>query len=169
MTMTSERTSQLVAPIPAGFGTVTPSMVVDGAADAIAFYAKAFGAVEIDRASSPDGKIMHATIRIGNSNIMLNDEFPDWQVFGPKKFGGSAQSIHLYVEDADALFAQAVAAGAEVRMPMSDAFWGDRYGQLADPFGHVWSIATRTRDVTEAEIAEAMSQMQDGCGAQSAE
>src|SRR6187402_2853065 len=120
MTMTSERTTQSVAPIPAGFATVTPSMVVHDAASAIAFYIKAFGAVEIDRAPSPDGKIMHATIRIGSSNIMLNDEFPDWQIFGPKKFGGSAQSIHLYVEDADALFAQAVAAGAEVRMPMSD-------------------------------------------------
>lgn len=169
MTMTGERVAAEVAPIPAGFASVTPSMVVAGASDAIEFYKQAFGAVEIDRAPSPDGKIMHATIRIGNSNIMVNDEFEDWQVFGPKKFGGSAVTIHLYVEDADATFAQAVAAGATVTMPISDAFWGDRYGQVQDPFGHNWSIATHLRDVTEAELAAALSSMQDGCGPGAAE
>ena len=169
MTMTHERVAAAVAPIPAGFASVTPSIVVEGASEAIEFYKQAFGAVELDRVPSPDGKIMHATIRIGSSNIMLNDEFEDWQVFGPHKFGGTAVTIHLYVEDADATFAQAVAAGATVTMPVSDAFWGDRYGQVKDPFGHNWSIATHVRDVTEADIAAAMQQMQDGCGPNTAE
>jgi PhnB protein len=165
MTMTSEPVTQTVPGIPEGFATVTPSMVIEGAAEAIEFYAKAFGAKEIDRASTPDGKIMHATIQIGNSRLMINDAFPDWQVFGPKKIGGTPVTVHLYVEDADAVFDQAVAAGATVMMPMNDAFWGDRYGHVVDPFGHSWSIATHKRDATEAEIESALRQMQDGCPA----
>ncbi|MCC7368374.1 MAG: VOC family protein [Chloroflexi bacterium] len=162
---------QAVAPIPAGFSTITPSLVVDDAPAAIAFYERAFGAVEIDRAPGTDGKIMHATIQIGDSRLMLNDEFPDWQIFGPKKFGGSPQSIHLYVADADAMWERAVAAGATPRMPVADTFWGDRYGQLVDPYGHVWSIATHQRDVTDEEIQQAMQAMaeQGGCGAPATE
>ena len=169
MTITTEPVTQTVPAIPAGYHSVTPSLVVDGAAAAIEFYAKAFGAFEIERAPSPDGRIMHATIQIGNSRLMINDEFPDWQVFGPKKFGGSPVTVHLYVEDADAVFAQAVAAGATPTMPMSEAFWGDRYGQVVDPYGHHWSLATHVRDVTEGDIAAALQEMQGGCGPQAAE
>jgi PhnB protein len=152
-----------VQPIPEGFTAVTPSLVVEGASDAIAFYQRAFGAVELDRAVGPDGeKIMHATIQIGGANIMVNDAFPDWGVFGPSKFGGSAVSLHLYVPDADATFDQAVAAGATATMPMSDAFWGDRYGQLKDPFGHVWSIATHKQAVSEEALKKAVESM-EGC------
>ncbi len=152
-----------VQPIPEGFTAVTPSLVVEGASDAIAFYQRAFGAVELDRAVGPDGeKIMHATIRIGDANIMVNDEFPEWGVFGPGKYGGSAVSLHLYVADADASFAQAVEAGATATMPMSDTFWGDRYGQLKDPFGHVWSVATHKQDVSAEALKQAVETM-EGC------
>jgi uncharacterized glyoxalase superfamily protein PhnB len=165
MTMTANQPTT-VQPIPAGFHTITPSLIVAGAADAIDFYKRAFGAEEIDRAPSPDGsKIMHATIKIGDSRLMLADEFPEWGCKGPGSFGGTPATMHLYVEDADAIFSQAVEAGATVTMPINDAFWGDRYGQIVDPFGHAWSIATHKRDVTEEEMAQAMASMGDGCGA----
>jgi PhnB protein len=139
------------SPVPEGFHTVTPHLVVDGASDAIEFYTKAFGAQEIARFGGPRGKLMYASIRIGDSPVMLTDEFPQRGERGPAS-GGSPVTIHLFVPDADAVFAQAVAAGAKVIMPLEDTFWGDRYGKLEDPFGHIWSIATRIRDMTHEEI-----------------
>ena len=129
-----------VEPVPHDMHTVTPHLVCDGAADAIEFYKKAFNAVETARMRTPDGKIMHASVRIGDSTVMLVDEFPDYGSVGPKKLNGSAVTIHLYVPDVDRVFAQAVAAGATVRMPLENQFWGDRYGQVVDPFGHNLSL-----------------------------
>lgn len=123
-----------VKPIPDGMRTVTPHLVCAGAADAIAFYKKAFNAEEVGRLEGPQGKLMHAQIRIGDSAVMLVDEFPDWGSFGPKSLKGSPVTIHLYVEDVDAAFKRAVDAGATVKMPLADMFWGDRYGVLEDPF-----------------------------------
>ncbi|WP_343586326.1 VOC family protein [Herbaspirillum sp.] len=154
--------SSKVKPIPEGMHTVTPHLVCAGAADAIEFYKKAFGAVERGRLPGPDGRLMHAQISIGDSYLMLVDEMPECQSVGPKALGGSPISIHLYVEDADAVFAQAVAAGAEVVMPLADMFWGDRYGLVTDPFGHKWSIATHMRDLTSDEIREGASAMMAG-------
>lgn len=144
-----------VKPVPDGMHTVTPYLVCAGASDAIAFYQKAFGATEQMRLPGPDGRLLHAALRIGDSVIMLNDEFPEMGAFGPKSRGGASVTIHLFVDDADASFARAVAAGATVKMPLNDMFWGDRYGLIEDPFGHSWSIATRLRDLTHAEIQEA--------------
>ena len=145
--------------IPDGMHSITPHLICAGAADAIEFYKKAFGAVEVTRLPGPEGKLMHASIRIGDSTIMLNDEFPDWGAFGPKALKGSAVTIHLYVDDVDAVFARAVAAGAKVTMPVADMFWGDRYGIVEDPFGHHWSVATHLRDMTPAEIQKSMPKM----------
>ena len=152
-----------VKPIPEGMHSITPHLVCDGAAEAIEFYKKAFGAVETARMPGPGGKLMHAAVRIGDSNVMLVDEFPDFQSFGPNKLGGSSVTIHLYVPDVDATFAQAVAAGASVRLPVTDMFWGDRYGQIIDPFGHVWSIATHTQDMTPEQMMAAMQNNPPGC------
>ena len=151
-----------VKPIPADMHTLTPHLVCAGAAEAIEFYKAAFGAVETSRLPGPQGKLMHAAVRIGDSTLMLVDEMPDWGVFGPKSLQGSPVTIHLYVEDADATVAQAVACGARVTMPLADMFWGDRYAQLEDPFGHRWSVATHVRDLTPAEIQAAMQQMAAG-------
>ena len=148
-----------VKPIPEGMHSVTPFLVCAGAAEAIEFYKKAFGAVEVSRLPGPDGKLMHAIIRVEGSAIMLNDENAQWGSLGPKALKGTPVSIHLYVADADAFTAKAVAAGAKVTMPVADMFWGDRYGQIEDPFGHKWSVATHVRDLTPAEIAEAMKAM----------
>lgn len=144
-----------VKPIPDGMRTVTPHLICDGATDAIEFYKKAFNAVELGRVPGPQGKLLHAMIRIGDSTVMLVDEFPDWGSIGPKSLKGSPVTIHLYTQDVDALFKQAVAAGAKVAMPVEDMFWGDRYGKLEDPFGHHWSIATHVRDVKPEELKEA--------------
>jgi uncharacterized glyoxalase superfamily protein PhnB len=141
-----------VKPIPDGYQTLTPHIVVSDAAKAIDFYKKAFGAEEIARAGGPGGKIMHAVVRIGNSLLMLNDEFPDMGAKSPKAFGGTAVTLHVYVEDADKIWQRAVAAGATVHMPIADMFWGDRYGVVVDPFGHHWSIATHKEDVPEQEM-----------------
>lgn len=149
-----------VKAIPEGMHSVTPHLVCAGAADAIGFYKQAFGAVELARMAGPDGKLMHAEIRIGNSVLMLADEFPEWGSIGPKTLKGSPVVIHLYVEDADAIYTQATAAGATVIMPLQDMFWGDRYGQVEDPFGHRWSIATHVRDVSPEEMQKAA---QAGC------
>ncbi|MDP3841692.1 MAG: VOC family protein [Oxalobacteraceae bacterium] len=149
-----------VKPIPDGMRTVTPHLVCAGAADAIAFYKKAFNAEEVGRLEGPQGKLMHAQIRIGDSAVMLVDEFPNWGSFGPKSLKGSPVTIHLYVEDVDAAFKRAVDAGATVKMALADMFWGDRYGLLEDPFGHYWSIATHVRDVSPDEMQQAM---QKGC------
>lgn len=145
--------------IPQGMHTVTPHLICAGAAEAIEFYKQAFGAVELSRMLSPEGKVMHASIRIGDSVIMLNDETPQWESYGPKHLKGSPVTIHLYVEDADAVFAQAVKAGAKATMPPEDMFWGDRYGKVEDPFGHQWSIGTHVRDVAPEEMQKAMEQM----------
>ena len=127
-----------------------------GAADAIEFYKKAFGAVEVARLPGPDGKLMHAMVRIGDSAIMLVDENPQYGMLGPKALKGSSVTIHLYVGDADECVARAVKAGARVTMPLDDMFWGDRYGKLEDPFGHHWSVATHVRDVSREEMQKAM-------------
>ena len=129
-----------VKPIPDGMHAVTPMLVCVGAADAIAFYKKAFGAVEISRLPGPQEKIMYAAIRIGDSVVMLTDEFPDFGSFGPKALKGSSVVIHLYVDNADEFAARAVAAGAKMTMPVADMFWGDRYGQLKDLFGVTWAL-----------------------------
>ena len=146
----------MVKKIPDGFHSLTPHLTVAGASDAIEFYKKAFGATELARMPGPDGKrIMHAMLRIGDTPLMLNDEFPEMGGHGPSKFGGTAVTIHLYVEDCDAVYNRAVAAGAKGIMPPQDMFWGDRYGRLTDPFGHNWSIATHQKDMTPAEMQEA--------------
>jgi PhnB protein len=146
-------------PIPDGMHSITPHLVCDGAADAIEFYKTAFGAVEMMRLPGQGGKIMHACVRIGDSQLFLVDEMPDWKVYGPKSLKGSSVTIHLQVEDADKVFAQAVNAGCKVTRPIDDAFWGDRYGQLEDPFGHLWSVATHKFDLTPEEIQDAMKKM----------
>ena len=142
--------------IPKNFRTITPHLTIEGASDAIKFYKKAFGAKELGRMKAVDGKrLMHAMIMIGNSVVMLNDDFPEWGSKGPKALGGSPVSIHIYVDDVDKLFKKALKAGATVAMPLADMFWGDRYGILLDPFGHRWSIATHKKDLTPAQMAKA--------------
>lgn len=149
-----------VKPIPDGMNTVTPHLVCKDAAKAIEFYKKAFGAEERFRLDTPDKKkILHASLSIGGSAIMLADEFPDWGSVGPETLKGTPVVIHLYVEDADSVFDQAVRAGATVTMPLQDMFWGDRYGQLRDPFGHSWSVATHVRDVSIEEMEQAAKAM----------
>lgn len=143
-------------PVPDGMRTVTPHLTCAGASDAIDFYQRAFAAVEVARMPGPGGKLMHAMIRIGDSAIMLVDEFPDYGSFGPKSLKGSPVTIHLYVEDVDAFVRRAVDAGAKITMPIADMFWGDRYCRLEDPFGHQWSVATHIRDMTLEEMQEAM-------------
>jgi uncharacterized glyoxalase superfamily protein PhnB len=141
--------------------SVTPHLVCAGAADALEFYKRAFNAVEMSRLPGPGGKLMHAMIRIGDSPVMLVDEFPDWGSFGPKSLKGSSVTIHLQVEDADAVVKQAVTAGAKITLPLEEMFWGDHYCQLEDPFGHRWSVATHVRDVSPEEMQQAMQKM---CG-----
>lgn len=147
-----------VQPIPQGMHTVTPHLICERAAEAIDFYRKAFGAQELSRLEGDSGKIMHAALRIGDSVIMLTEEFPEWNSYGPLARHGTSVTIHLYVEDADAAFAQALSAGVEVVMPLADMFWGDRYGVVEDPFGHRWSIATHQRDLGPDEIRAAMAE-----------
>lgn len=154
-------TTSNVKPVPDGMHTVTPHLVCAGAGDAIEFYKKAFNAVELGRVPGPQGKLLHALIRIGDSAVMLVDEFPNHNSFGPKSLKGSPVTIHLYVQDVEAVFKQAVAAGAKITMPVADMFWGDRYGLLEDPFGHHWSIATHVRDVKPEELQAAA---QKACG-----
>jgi len=149
---------QDVRPIPEGFRSVTPHLVCNGAGAAIDFYKQAFGAVEVGRLPLPDGRLGHAEIRIGDSRIMLADDFPEYGSVGPQALKGTPVYIHLYVEDADALWAQALAAGAKPVMPLADMFWGDRYGQVEDPFGHRWSIATHKQDLTMEQMQAAMQQ-----------
>lgn len=155
-TISSETESAVrVNPVREGAHTVTPHLICGGAADAIEFYKKAFNAVEMIRLPGPDGQIMHACIRIGDSAVMLVDESPKWGALGPKTLNGSPVTIHLSVEDVDTVVERAVAAGATVTMPVQDMFWGDRYGVLQDPFGHNWSVATHIRDLTPEEIQQA--------------
>ncbi|MFO1350340.1 MAG: VOC family protein [Gammaproteobacteria bacterium] len=152
-----------VQSIPCGYHTATPYLIVQNATAAIEFYKQAFGASEKMRLTSPNGKVMHAEITIGDSPIMLADEVPEMGYRNPKALGGSAVSLHLYVEDVDTRFQQAAAAGAKVLRPAQDQFYGDRMGVLEDPFGHVWSIATHVEDVPQEEInrrAEALFKQQ---------
>lgn len=141
-----------VQPIPQGYHTATPYLFVNGAAKAIEFYKRAFGATELFRMTQPDGKVGHAEIKIGDSPIMLADEFPEMGARSPQALGGSPVMIYLYVEDVDAVFTQAVAAGAKVTRPVKDQFYGDRSGGVTDPFGHLWYIATHKEDVSSEEM-----------------
>jgi uncharacterized glyoxalase superfamily protein PhnB len=145
-----------------GVSPVSPHLVIAGAADAIEFYEKAFGATELMKLAGPDGKLMHACLLINGSTVMLVDENPQWKMLGPKALGATPVTIHLMVDDADKVADQAVAAGAKVVMPVADAFWGDRYGIVEDPFGHHWSIATTIRSMSEAEIKEAAAKAMCG-------
>jgi PhnB protein len=147
--------STAVKPVPDGMHTVTPHLVCDGAAAAIQFYIDAFDAVEVRRIPGFDGRLMHAMIKIGDSPVMLTDEFREWGGTGPKTLGGTPVTIHLQVPNADAVYERALRAGAEIKMPIADMFWGDRYGQVIDPFGHSWSIATRIKDMTPEELEAA--------------
>jgi uncharacterized glyoxalase superfamily protein PhnB len=145
--------STAVKPIPAGFHTLTPHLIVKGASKAIDFYKKAFGAEELGRLTAPDGKsILHADLKIGDSHVFLADEFPQMDCRGPASIGGTPVTVHMYVEDVDAAFGKAVAAGGKVKLPLADMFWGDRYGVLNDPFGHSWSLATHKKDLTPEQI-----------------
>lgn len=149
----------MVEPIPKGMHTVTPHIVVRNAANAIEFYKQAFGAKELHRMYMPDGKtIMHAAIRIGDSVIMMADEFPDMGTRSPQAIGGTPVSFYIYVRDVDRFFDRAVKAGATVRMPVMDAFWGDRNGVLEDPYGHSWSIATRKKNLSPKQMKQAQEE-----------
>ena len=141
-------------PIPEGYHTASPYLAVDDAARAIEYYTKAFGAKEIVRMDAPGGKIGHAELEVGDSRIMLSDPFPQASTRPPKELGGTSASVFMYVEDVDAVVKQAVDAGATVTMEVANQFWGDRFGTITDPFGHVWSIATHVEDVPPEEIAE---------------
>lgn len=153
-----------VNPIPPGFHTLTPHIVVNDTRKAAEFYKKAFGAEVLGIAEMPDGTVMHAAIKIGDSIMMLNDEFPNFGVLSPTSTKcDTSVTLHLYVDDADKLYASAVAAGAAPTMPLMDQFWGDRYGKVKDPFGHTWAIATRIKNMTHEEMKvaqdEAMAKM----------
>jgi PhnB protein len=141
-------------PIPDGFHTVTAALTVKDAAKAIDFYKKALGAQEIMRMPSPDGKITHAELKIGDSIIFLADEFPNMGSKSPQTLGGTTGSLYLYVQDVDSAVEQAISAGAKATMPVTDMFWGDRFGQFVDPFGHTWGISTHTQDLTAEEMEE---------------
>ena len=149
-----------VQPVPKGYHTVTPYLIIDGAAKAIDFYKKAFGATEIMRMPGPNGRIGHAEIKIGDSPIMMADEHPEMGYRSPNSTGNTPVSILLYVEDADKIFNAAIAAGAKSLKPMADQFYGDRMGTLQDPFGHVWSIGTHVEDVSSEEMKRRMSELQ---------
>lgn len=151
-----------VQPVPAGMAGVFPHLVCAGAADAIAFYRRAFGAEEMMRLPGPNGRLIHASVRIAGTMVMLVDEMPEHGVFGPKALKGSPVTLHRFVPDVDAAIARAVEAGATVVMPAADQFWGDRYGIVEDPFGHRWSLATHLRDLTPEQIVQALQSMAPG-------
>lgn len=146
------KSKKKVAAVPRGFHALTPYLVVRDAPKAIEFYKQAFGAKVRGVHCTPDGKVMNADLQIGDSILLLNDEFPGMKCTSPQALGGTTSTIHIYAKDVDSLFARAVAAGASVVMPVSDQFWGDRYGQLLDPFGHSWSLATHKEDLSAKEI-----------------
>jgi PhnB protein len=152
-----------VKPIPEGYHSLTPYLAVEDAARAIDFYKEAFGAEETIRMPGPDGKIAHAELQLGDSKLMLSDPFPHSDVQPPSSRGGPTASVFMYVEDVNATFEQAQRAGAKVVTELEDMFWGDRFGTLSDPFGHIWSVAQHTEDLTDEEMAErskaAMAQM----------
>lgn len=141
-----------VSPIPTGYHSVTPYITVTNSNEAIEFYKRAFGAQEIMRMSGPGGRIIHAEIRIGDSVVMLSDEHPEMNIKAPVTAGCNTATLMIYIPDVDASYAKAVAAGAKATMPIQDMFWGDRYGQVTDPYGHRWSLATHVEDVSPAEM-----------------
>ena len=146
----------MTKPIPDGYSTITASLIVKNAENAIEFYKKAFGAQEIYRFLGPDGKsIMHAELKFGNSRIMLSEEAPQMNCRSPQSLGGTGTYMYMYVDDTDTTFNKAVAAGAKPTMPVMDMFWGDRFGQIQDPFGHIWGIATHKKDMSPEEISKA--------------
>ena len=147
-----------VKPIPEGYHSLTPYLAVEDAASAIDFYQRAFGATERVRMPGPEGKIAHAELEIGDSLVMLSDQFPQSTIKPPKELGGTSASVFLYVEDVDAVVQRAVGAGAEATMPVEDMFWGDRFGKVVDPFGHDWSIATHVEDLSPEEMEERSKQ-----------
>jgi PhnB protein len=146
-----------VSPVPAGYHTVTPYLIISGAARAIEYYKRAFGATEIVRHGGPDGRIGHAEVKIGDSRIMLADEFPEMGVKSASSIGGTPVGLCIYVPNVDAVFAQAVEAGGKVERPLQDQFYGDRSGTLVDPFGHKWTIATHIEDVPPQELEKRMA------------
>jgi len=148
-----------VKPIPEDMHTLTPHVICRDASAAMDFHAKAFGAVVMTKMPGPDGKLMHGMSSIGDSKIMYGEEMPAWNSLSPQSLKNSPVVLHLYVPDVDAAIAKAEAAGATVTMPAADMFWGDRYGQVVDPYGHRWSIATHTRDVSPEEMKKAMNEM----------
>ena len=158
--------AKAASPVPDGFHTMTPQLTLDNAAETIDWYKKAFGVEEVSRGLGPDGKIMHAELKVGNSRFMVNDVMMGK---GPQALGGSPASFWLYVDNSDALFNRAVSVGAKVQMPMADQFWGDHAGAVIDPAGYTWWIATRTEDLTHDEIqqraAEFFKQMAQQTGA----
>ena len=147
-------------PVPVGYHTVTPYLIVSGAAQALDFYKRALGAIEQMRMPGPEGKVMHAEIKIGDSVIMLADEFPEMGARSPQALGGTPVGICLYVPDVDSLFNQAIQVGGKVERPLQNQFYGDRSGTFIDPFGHKWTIATHIEDVTPEEIGRRMAAMQ---------
>lgn len=147
----------VVRPVPEGYSTVTPYLIVSDAAKAVDFYTRAFEAQELMRFGDPDGKVMHAEMRIGDSRVMLADEVPQMGYRSPIALGGSAVSIMLYVSDVDRVFSRAIEAGATTKQALKDQFYGDRSGTLIDPFGHVWTIATHVEDVSEEEMRRRMA------------
>jgi uncharacterized glyoxalase superfamily protein PhnB len=148
--------AEKVNAIPDGFHSVTPNLIIKDASKAIDWYTKALGAQELYRMPGPDGRLMHAEIKIGDAVVMLTDEMPEMGGKGPQTLGGTPVSLMIYCEDCDALFNRAVGAGASVRMPIEDAFWGDRWGMVTDPFGHMWSIETRKKNLSVPEMKRAM-------------
>lgn len=146
-----------VKPIPEGYHSVTPYLIINGASDAIDFYKRAFGAIELFRMPQPDGKVGHAEIKIGNSHVMLADEHPTMGYKSPATLGGSPVSLMIYVEDVDNVFNQAIAAGGKEEKPLQNQFYGDRSGTLTDPFGHVWHISTHIEDVSPEEMDKRMA------------
>jgi PhnB protein len=148
-----------VKPIPDGHRTVTPYLAIKDAAKALEFYQRAFGAIESYKLMMPDGRVGHAEIRLGDSIVMLSDEFPEHDWTAPETLGGSPVSMHLYVEDVDAVFKRALAAGAHERKPVMDQFYGDRSGQLEDPYGHLWWVATHKEDVAPEEMQKRVQAM----------
>jgi uncharacterized glyoxalase superfamily protein PhnB len=159
---TAAKAKRKVKAVPAHVHVLSPYLVCAGAADAIAFYKKAFGATEMIRLPGRDGRLMHACVKVCGSSVMLVDEMPEWGTLSPKSLKGTPVTIHLFVEDVDSFVKRAIKAGAILKRPVADMFWGDRYGIIEDPFGHSWSIATHQRDMTEKEIREAMRKAMPG-------
>ena len=146
-----------IEPIPPGFRSITPYLAIEGAAQAIEWYKKAFNAKELNRAPGPDGKLMNATIRVGDSMVMMSDVFPGSPLKAPKELGTTTVTLHIYAKNVDKLFQQAVDSGAEITMQLDNQFWGERYGQLRDPFGHQWSLSQRI-SMSKAEKDEKQKQ-----------